>query len=262
MGGPKSKNSGHAAVLPADYRQRTYRQRVAGVGRVRFEVVCQETDLMIQADTDLQKTAREHVLALRSQLESFIADHPGFATTLIPWPTGQPAPAIVRQMIAAGHAAGVGPMAAVAGAVAESVGRELLHRSRQVVVENGGDVFLKAEQPVVAALFAGGSPLSMKVGIRVSPATEGLGICTSSATVGHSLSTGCADAICVVSADTALADAAATAIGNRVRHHRDIEAAIAFGRRIQGTLGIVIIVGRHIGAWGGIELLPLGGKKG
>jgi hypothetical protein len=165
-------------------------------------------------------------------------------------------------MIRAGNAAGVGPMAAVAGAVAEGVGRCLLEHSRQVVVENGGDIFLKTGRPAVVGLFAGHSPLSMKIGIRLAETGDGIGVCTSSGTVGHSLSTGRADAVCVVAHSCALADAAATAIANRIHAPDGIEPAVSFGRSIAGVLGIVAVCGREMGAWGQVELVPMKGKKG
>jgi len=242
--------------------ERTYRQRVCGLSLHSFQVVCQETDLMIQADRLLEHEAREQVLVCRGQIEGYIQRYPDFAVTLAPWQEQAFAPEIVREMIAAGRAAGVGPMAAVAGAVAEAVGRVLLDYSHQVVVENGGDVFIKTEGPVVAGLFAGNSPLSMKMGIKVSDTRDGIGLCTSSGTVGHSLSTGSADAVCVVSRSCALADAAATAIGNRIRLPGEIKTAIAFGKHIAGVLGVVVVAGREMGAWGQVELVPLKGKKG
>lgn len=247
---------------PSSYCERAYRQRICVTGLVAFQVRCQETDLMIQADSPLDDQAREQVLRFRGHIEGYIHRYPDFATTLMPWPEQALAPDIVRRMIAAGRAAAVGPMAAVAGAVAECVGRELLPHTRQVVVENGGDIFLKTDVPMVAGLFAGTSPLSMKLGIRVPAAPDGIGLCTSSASVGHSLSTGRADAVSVLAPSCALADAAATAIGNRIRLPRDIKAAIDFGKRIGGILGIVVLSGREMGAWGRVELIPLGGKKG
>lgn len=249
----------HAA---SDFYKRTYRNQVCCEGLRSFQVVCQETDLMIQADRLLEVEARERLLACRGHLEGYLLQYPDIATTLVPWKESFVAPDMVREMIRAGNAAGVGPMAAVAGAVAETVGRGLLTYSRQVVVENGGDVFLKTDGPVVAGLFAGNSPLNMKMGINVSDTRDGIGLCTSSGTVGHSLSTGSADAVCVVSHSCALADAAATAIGNRIRSPREIKPAIDFGKRIAGVLGIVVVVGREMGAWGQLELVPLEGKKG
>ena len=256
------KGPGPQPFSPASYRERTYRRLVGTDGLQSFQVTCQETDLMIQADCLLEGHAREQTLTCRAHLEGYINQHPEFATTLAPWHEPVAAPEIVRDMIRAGRAAGVGPMAAVAGAVAENVGRRLLDHSRRVVVENGGDVFLKTDMPVVAGLFAGRSPLSMKVGLRVPDASRGISLCTSSATVGHSLSAGGADAVCVVARSCALADAAATAIGNRVHSPGDVKPAIAFGRRIADLLGIVVVTGREMGAWGQIELVPLQGKKG
>ena len=247
---------------PAHDCERTYRQRVHRVGLHAFRVVCQETDLMVQADRLLDDETREQVLVCRGQIDGYIQRYPNFAATLEPWREPAFAPEIVREMIAAGCAAGVGPMAAVAGAVAESVGRKLLDYSRDVVVENGGDVFIKAKGPVLAGLFAGTSPLSMKLGINVADTRDGIGLCTSSGTVGHSLSTGSADAVCVVSRSCALADAAATAIGNRIRSPREIKTGIAFGKRIAGVLGVVVVAGREMGVWGQVELVPLKGKKG
>lgn len=217
---------------------------------------------MVMADRLLERETRERVLQCRGQIEGYIQRYPAFATTLVPWRAEAFAPAIVRDMIGAGNAADVGPMAAVAGAVAEFVGRGLLNFSRQVVVENGGDVFLKTDRPVVAGLFAGNSPLSMQMGIRVADTGDGIALCTSSGTVGHSLSMGVADAVCVVSRSCALADAAATAIGNRIPSPRYIASAIAFGRHIEGVLGIVVVAGREMGAWGQVELVSLKGKKG
>lgn len=247
---------------PASYCERNYRQRITGAGLLSFQVVAQETDLMVRAERLLDDEAREQVLVCRGHIEGYIQRYPVFATTLVPWKEKTFVPEVVREMICAGSAAGVGPMAAVAGAVAENVGRELLDYSRQVVVENGGDVFLKTDGPVVAGLFAGNSPLSMKMGIKVPATRDGIGLCTSSGTVGHSLSDGSADAVCVVSHSCALADAAATAIGNRIRWPREIKPAIAFGQRIPGVLGIVVVAGREMGAWGQVELVPLQGKKG
>jgi len=247
---------------PADFSERTYRRRIGVAGLKRFHVVCQETDLMVQADQVLETQTREQVLVCRGHIEGYIQRYPTFATTLLPWQGETFAPPVVWQMIQAGQAAGVGPMASVAGAIAENVGRHLLGQCRQIVVENGGDLFLKTDETVVIGLFAGDSPLSMNVGIKIPPSENGVGVCTSSGTVGHSLSAGSADAVCVVSPSCALADAAATAIGNRIHTPRDIKDAIDFGKTITGVNGIVVVVNREMGGWGEIELVPLNGKKG
>ena len=247
---------------PADFRERSYRRQVAIEGLHAFRVVSQESDLFILASMPLEREAQESVLGCRAHIEGYIGQYPDFATTLRPWPEVAFAPPIVRRMIEAGRDAGVGPMAAVAGAVSEHVGRRLLEFCQEVVVENGGDIFIKTKNSIVAGLFAGNSPLSMKVGIRIEPASGGLGVCTSSGTVGHSHSKGVADAVCVIGASCALADAAATAIGNRIQSAKDIATAIDFGKTIPRVLGIVAVVDREIGAWGQVELVPASGKKG
>ncbi len=245
------------------YQERTYRNRITpGPGRSFFQVTVQETDLLIHAPVSLKSLARERILHYRGHIQGYIERHPAFAGSLAPLPLSGPAPSIVRHMAAAGEAAGTGPMAAVAGAVAEYVGQDLLFHTPEVTVENGGDIFLVAPGQVTVALFAGTSPLSMKIGLRLDCHNRHLAVCTSSGTVGHSLSMGKADAVCVVSDDCPLADAAATAIGNRIMSPGDIADGIAFGRSISGLKGIVIIVGDRIGAWGGLELVPVSGKKG
>ena len=97
----------------------------------------------------------------------------------------------------------------------------------------------------------------MSIGLRLDPGESSLSVCTSSGTVGHSLSLGKADAVCVVSDSCPLADAAATSIGNRVKSKAHIESAIDFGKNIQGVNGIVVIMGLEIGMWGELEVVPI-----
>lgn len=237
--------------------QRSYRQLMKKDHLVSFQVAVKETDLWICARKPLVEEAREAILKVRGNLEAYIERHPGFLKTLTPWALSDPAPPIVREMVVAGTGAGVGPMAAVAGAVAEAVGRELLAYSDEIIVENGGDVFVRLDQPFTCAVAAGKSRLSMRFGIRIDARETPIGVCTSSATVGHSLSFGKADAVCVVSPSCAAADAAATAICNRIHGERDIESAINAGKCIPGVSAIVTMIGEKVGAWGDAELVPL-----
>lgn len=239
------------------YEPRTYRQRCRLPELTAFRVVVKETDLWIHARDDLSALARDTVMEQRGYLETWIAQHPDFATTLEPWPLTSPAPAIVSQMTAAGNAAGTGPMAAVAGALAEAVACGLKPHSANVLVENGGDLFIRHDAPLTVAVAAGPSPLSMRIGIRLTNCSRGRAICTSSASVGHSLSLGAADAVCAIAVSGALADAAATAIGNHVQSEDDIRSAIDFGRTIDGVEGLLVIKGRASGAWGDLSLVPL-----
>lgn len=237
---------------PRLYREIYGNSRLAG-----YRVCVRETDLWVQTQLPCEARVRELIFRYRSYIESYIAAHPGFLDALAPWPLQGPAPEIIRQMTDAAAAAGVGPMAAVAGAMAEQVGKALLADSREVLIENGGDIFVKLEEPFTLAVDAGASPLSYKIGLQLDATGKPLGVCTSSGTVGHSLSYGKADAVCVVSNACALADAAATAIGNRVGRPDDIDAAVAFGRNIPGVSGIVIIAEERIGLWGDLSVVPI-----
>jgi ApbE superfamily uncharacterized protein (UPF0280 family) len=236
---------------------RTYRTRMARPGLTAFRVEVQETDLWVLAARDFSREVRELVIQERQQLEAYIAGHPAFLTSLTPWPEDPFAPSLVREMIAAAVIAQVGPMAAVAGALAARVGQRLAPMSPEVIVENGGDIYLAFTQPATVALFAGKSPLSHKVALKLDPASSPLGVCTSSATVGHSLSFGKADAACVLAKNTALADAAATALGNRIQGPDSINPALDWIASLPDILGAVVIVGEKLGAWGQVELAPL-----
>jgi ApbE superfamily uncharacterized protein (UPF0280 family) len=222
-----------------------------------MQVKVQETDLCVYADGLRPDEIKAEVIRQRGYVEGYIQRFPEFARTLVPWPEDSLAPPIVQDMIQAGCQAGVGPMAAVAGAVAERVGRYLLAITDQIIIENGGDIFVHVHDPLTVAVYAGRSPLSLTVGLEVAPAGRSSAVCTSSGTVGHSLSQGLADAVCVLSGSCALADAAATAIGNRVRGKTDIQSAIDWGRTIAGIEGILVIIGDRMGMWGRVQLKPL-----
>jgi len=240
------------------YEPRTYREAVDAAGLVSFEVVRAETDLHISASRDLSSEAATLVEHLRTPLEDYIATHPHFAESFVPVEVEPEVPEIVRAMADAARAVGVGPMAAVAGAVAERVARGLAAFSSEVIVENGGDLYLVGAAPRTVLLQAGDSLLSGKVALEVRAEELPVAICTSSGTVGHSVSLGVADAVTVLADDGALADAAATAVGNLIHCPDDIEAAIAHGRAIPGVRGVVIIVGEHIGAAGEMRLVRVG----
>ncbi|OQX18822.1 MAG: hypothetical protein BWK76_06370 [Desulfobulbaceae bacterium A2] len=247
---------------PAAYRRRSYRAQARAEGLVPSIVRVKETDLHIQAPVPVAEEARSQVLLLRAQIEDYIRRFPDFLTALTPLPADPQAPPLVRRMLEAGISAGVGPMAAVAGAIAEGVGRALFAAGvDELIVENGGDIFMARRSSCQVAIFAGRSPLSGRVGIGLTPELMPLGVCCSSATVGHSLSFGAADAVVVLASCTALADAVATRIGNEVlpaRPERDsIGPALEVARGIAGIDGVVVVQGDKLGAWGQVELLRL-----
>ena len=239
------------------YEERTYRNLVKTDDLVKFEVVVKETDLLIRAERNLSRETRESILKYRHQLETYIAMNPTFRENLVPVKDDPYAPEIVREMVRTSRLANVGPMAAVAGAMAESVSKDLLPFSKEVMVENGGDIYLVTSKERIIGIYAGASPLSLKIGIVLGPEETPLGVCTSSGTVGPSLSFGKADAVCILSKSAALADAAATAVGNIVQEKKDIERGLEKGKEIEGVLGTLIIVKEKMGVWGNVRLTQL-----
>jgi ApbE superfamily uncharacterized protein (UPF0280 family) len=238
-------------------KERTYRIDIRSRGLLSFNVAVKETDLWISAERPLEKEARDLVFDSRHQLESYIQSHPEFLTALRPYPPNGLAPPLVGEMIQATEDFGVGPMACVAGAIAQCVGRGLLQWSRQVIVENGGDIFLKADRKIIVSVLAGDSTFSGKIGLMIPVRQMPLGICSSSGTVGHSLSLGVADAVCVLSPSALVADGAATAIGNMIKGKKDLDKAAAWAKKTKGLLGGLIILGDRMAAWGDIDLVRL-----
>jgi ApbE superfamily uncharacterized protein (UPF0280 family) len=161
--------------------------------------------------------ARESIREQRAYLEDFIRDDPFFQITLEPYDSMQDdAPQIVKQMIEKSALFGIGPMSAVAGAIAGfAVQAMIAEGATYAVVDNGGDICILNDQPIIVGIYAGSSPIQ-NLGFELSARRSPLGICTSSGSVGPSISFGSADAAVVISEDIALADAAATALGNAV----------------------------------------------
>lgn len=238
------------------WEPRTYRRIVDPNDLVTFDVAAGETDVQVSARRDLTAETVRLVVDLRAALEGYVATHPHFVESYSPVEVEPDAPDIVRAMAAAGDAAGVGPMAAVAGAIAERVARGLMEASHEVIVENGGDLFIAGAAERLVLLVAGDSPLSGTVAIALGASDLPAAVCTSSGKVGHSVSLGAAHAVTVVAGDGALADAVATAAGNLVHAPEDVERALAFARQVPGVRGAVVIAGDRIGA-AGVRLVPM-----
>jgi ApbE superfamily uncharacterized protein (UPF0280 family) len=238
------------------YKERSYRQWVKSDDLVTFEVKEAQTDLLISAVRNLEKQARLSVLNYRKDIEEYIKKDRSFYTSLEPIEVSNDAPGIVKAMADAAKKAGVGPMAAIAGAVAEFVGKDLFAFSDEVIVENGGDIFIKTKIARRIGIYAGEiSPFTGKIVLEIKPSECGLGVCTSSGTVSHSLNFGKADAVCIISDNTALADAVATIAGNVVKSKDDIEKGISTAKSIEGVKGILIVIQDKMGSWGSVKLV-------
>jgi hypothetical protein len=166
---------------------------------------------------------------------------------------------LLRDMYEAAQAAGTGPMSAVAGAIGQYTANDLISRFglREVIVENGGDIFLKLTAPATVAVFAGTSPLSDKIGLVIRPEETPLAVCCSSGTVGHSLSFGIADACMIACRSGAQADAYATAFCNEVKNRDQVQQVTEMALKKPEIMSVVIIAGDKVGLGGSIEVKML-----
>ena len=241
----------------AMYEPRKYRDLFNGENLVYFNCLVKETDIQVGANRLMDREVRSAVLKYREQIEDYARSNPEFLLSLSPVQAKPWAPDIVKRMCWAGEMAGVGPMAAVAGALSEFVGRDMLENwyTREIIVENGGDIFMKSDIPRRVSIYAGTSPLSNVLAVEVRPEETPIGICTSAGTVGPSLSFGNADAAVVIAKDCALADAVATALGNRAVNPEDLESAVSFALAIRGVVGALVIMGDRMAAAGELKLV-------
>lgn len=247
--------------------QRTYRLGM-GLGRFEtFEVSVGPSDLWIgitrehpgEELEDMIQTVHDELEACIATLNTYEMMHPGFFSALSPVSEDPQAPGIVSKMIHAGGCAGTGPMAAVAGAVAERVGTMLKDRFAllEVIVENGGDIYLDIDKPVHMGIFAGSSVLSGKLGLIIPASVTPAGVCTSAGTVGPSYSQGRADAVVICCTDTAEADAYATGFGNRIQDTADVDRVIEQIREVDRIIGAAVIKEDKAGICGKLEVYAL-----
>lgn len=241
--------------------QRTYRNQFSEQRFRSFTVNYKETDLWIGVDPDsfreeMREVARTKVIALRTEMEAYLLTDPVFGKTFEPHQVKPNAPEIVNRMANAARRAGVGPMATVAGAFSEFVGQHLMQQFsiQEIVVENGGDIFLKINRNLLMSVYAGNSPLSEKIGIEIPADQSPLGVCTSAGTVGPSVSLGKTDATMIICRNTALADALATTFGNLVQIPEDVQQVTQQTERFPEILSAVIICRDKIGIRGQFEM--------
>jgi len=246
-------NKRHLSTV-RDYRDSVRPQK----GEVRFQVAVEQTDLLIVAEKDLQAEIAAYVSQVRGEIKNWIMFHPEFAESLLPVEVPDTAPDIVLAMARAGAACNVGPMAAVAGAVAQAVGDRFVGDSPNILVENGGDTYLHSTRERVVALLAEPDSGAM-VGLRIEAGSFPVAICASSGTIGHSLSLGTGDLVAVRATDARLADAAATALCNMLKSEADIDRVLKRAKDFvdAGLEGLFAQFDQKIAAWGDLELVAL-----
>ncbi|MGQ7869736.1 UPF0280 family protein [Sunxiuqinia sp. sy24] len=247
------------------FEPKTYRNSFSSERFQSFVITYKEADLWIGIDPDSYKEemvelASEKLKEISDELEQYMAKDSFFKKSLKPCPVQENAPEIAKVMAAVAEKAGVGPTAAVAGMFSELIGQALLKNFsiNELVVENGGDCYLKLQKSLVMTIFAGESPLSGMAGLEILPEQTPLGICTSAGTSGTSRSFGKADAVMIACKETALADAFATSIGNLIKKPTDVEKVLKRTERFEEIISAVLICEDQIGIRGEFELNILG----
>lgn len=238
---------------------RAYRQTLRPrPGETSFQVVVGETDLFVVAERHLVQEIAEVVRAQRAALSAYMLVHPGFRESLVPVAVPDDAPEIVRTMADAASRFGVGPMAAVAGSMSQTVIDRMRGLSANILVENGGDIVMESTVQRTVALLARPAA-GARLGLTFPPKRLPVAVCASSATVGPSLSLGQADMVSVVADTGAVADAAATALGNLLVTAEDMDGVLAAadGMRRQGVRGVFVQLGELVGTVGALDLVAL-----
>ncbi len=222
---------------------------------LRLQRVIGESSVMVKTDSyQAAESAFQTILDNRKALQKYIEAYPEFLFALDPIAAGHSAPEIVLRMSSAAEEANVGPMAAVAGALADLATEAMIAQGAEIaVVENGGEISVRNDARLDVAVNSGESSLSGRLGFRILQRDLPLGLATSSGTVGHALSFGFADSATVIAEDATLADAAATAVCNAVKGDDaddSIRKGLEVAQQTRGVRGALIVRGDHVGTIG------------
>ncbi len=237
---------------------RSYRKRYAQQGERMLQVVVEQTDLCVICNEDLREPIFDHVHSLRGQIMAYAEIHPAFLTSLTPLALHPEAPPLIKAMLEAAQATHTGPMSAVAGAIAQDVADTFAPSCGDILVENGGDIFIHSSIPRTIGLLPDPEQ-EMVLGLSLQPEDFPCSICASSAFIGHSLSLGQGELVVAKAPSGALADAAATRLCNELKSRRDLREVLRLAEefRSQGLQGVVAQCEGQIGIRGEMELVGL-----
>ena len=220
-----------------------------------LHLVFKQTDIWLKTEGKFERQQAETYLKQAYQdIESYIASDREFLHSLHPCKVSDTAPDIIKDMSRYSEGADVGPMAGVAGAIAEYIGMRMSLRHRLIFCNNGGDIYYRSPNEELLALSAPGSPFDNKIKICVPSSVEGKGLCTSSGTFGHSINMGRSYSVTILAENACLADVWATAVSNQIISHQDIDSGIEYSKRQKGIEGALILVDQYLCAWGDITL--------
>lgn len=213
-------------------------------------------DTNLRISSDCFEVITRQIMAQRKELERYIRAHPAFKTALTPLPLLDSAPDIARRMAAAADLTGLGPMASVAGTLAQvGVEAAMAQGSTEAIVENGGDMYIYSTKPVTIGIYAGENAIGTKLAFHLKPEELPLAICSSSSHMGHSLSFGQCDLATVIAKEAALADSVATLTCNNISQDNQLAETLNLSGDIPGLRGILAVKDGKVGIWGDLPEL-------
>jgi uncharacterized protein len=228
-----------------------YREHLNISDLIAYEIRNKQTDLWILTRKDYSQEIKKNLDFYRRELEKFIFDYPWFEKSFNPVEVKQDAHPLIKLMSECSFIANVGPMASVAGAIAEFIGLDFIKKyNEDIIIENGGDIFLYTTKERKIQIYTKNKFFKDKLNIKITELNTPIGICTSSGKFGHSISLGSSDTVTILSKSATLSDALATAVGNIVQTPNDINKALDYAKSINGVDGAIIICDDKIGIIG------------
>jgi len=236
-----------------NYQERFYRE--LHKSNFCLEVSYRESDIYLSCDKPLdEKVVKSLIKKYYDDIASYIRSYPNFLTSLTPWEEDSFAPSIVKDMIAASKVSGIGPFSCVAGGISWYVGRDLLKYCNELILENGGDLFLKINEDKRVGIYLGESFSPNFITVKIKKKEFPFGIASSSSCFGHSLNFGRADLVTVIALDSLLADSFATAFSNKIKRIGDIKKVISEAKEYSFIKAVVVAFEGRIAVWGEVEL--------
>jgi len=234
-----------------------YRDRVRYKEKYNWRIVYKYSDLLVSSNKDVSFKLERLIKEIYGLLESCIKEEPSFQKSLSPVEVKQHYPPVIKKMCRAASVFNVGPMATVAGAVCDYIASGLNKYCSRLIIENGGDVFIKSSKDVDVGVYLKNKNFADKIFLKIKAKDTPCGLCSSSGNFGHSLSLGKSDLVVVLSRSTINADGAATSIANKIKSSTDISRTIERYKKIKDVEGILIVKDAGLGIWGNIELVNI-----
>jgi len=220
-----------------------------------FRIKEKESDIFILSKKNLKSRAEKILKKIRNKIENYIKRNDIFKDSFLPVKENENMPEIVKKLASVSNKTGIGPMAGIAGLISEELGMRLLEFTDEIIIENGGDIFLKILKPRIIGIYTEKEKFK-KLGIKIKPEMTPCGICSSSSKMGHSLSFGNADLVTVIAEDTTLADSLATIIANKINDVDDIEKTLKELEKFD-IRGAFVIKDNNIGVYGEIDFVEI-----